>query len=110
MAEMVRLMVLCCCRMSYHCKLTVSGLPLRKLCESWAFHTNSFVFIELSLYPRLLFMPRLVARVMPQGNVTLMFEPYEKSHVSILFCGCISLRVCWKLSVPVSSNSNQLLR
>ena len=49
MAEIVRLMVLWFWRMSYHCKLTVSGLPLRKLCDNCAFHTNSLVFIDASL-------------------------------------------------------------
>ena len=75
MAEMFRLMLLCCCRMSTHCKLTVSAFPLRNDCESCAFQMSSFVFIDASEYPRRDRMLMSVENDRPQSRLRLKVPP-----------------------------------
>lgn len=51
------------------------NLTFRKPCETCAFHNNSFVFIEASLYPRRLFSLRLVENDVPHGALAVMEPP-----------------------------------
>ena len=54
-AVMLRLMLERCCRMSYHCTMTVSSWPFNHFFRFWltcAFQMSSLVFMASSEYPR----------------------------------------------------------